>query len=138
MNELAADLAKLETGAAPTAVREMMARSAAGPASGGAAMPHPVPAQHHPAETRPRWPLFAGLGATGVVLVGVLALLLTRGVGKAGAHPRAGATGDVTATTAAAVPAAALLPAIRARPRRPRASWARCPIHRGRCDPRCS
>jgi serine/threonine-protein kinase len=78
MDELGADLAKLEQGTMPDAVQEMMGRS------GGfnvpadyfrTAMPAPVPAT--PPERAKRWPLYAVIGAVativGVVGVGLVA-----------------------------------------------------------------
>ncbi len=67
MDELVADLEKLEQGVLPDAVQEMMARSGGFnvPADyfRSSAMPAPVPAS--PPERAKRWPLFAVIGAVG-------------------------------------------------------------------------
>jgi eukaryotic-like serine/threonine-protein kinase len=77
MDELLADLEKLEQGLLPDAVNEMMARS------GGfnvpadyfrAAMPAPVPASPM-ALQRKRWPLYALMGAVGTI-VGSMAVVM--------------------------------------------------------------
>jgi serine/threonine-protein kinase len=76
MDELVADLEKLEHGVLPDAVGEMMARSGGFnvPADyfRSSAMPAPVPAS--PAERPKRWPLYATIAAvaSGVGLVGVV------------------------------------------------------------------
>jgi len=86
MDEMLADLDKLERGLLPDAVHEMMARS------GGfnvpadyfrAAMPAPVPAAP-PAGPRKRWPLFALMSAVGTLVgaVGVVTVVKS-GTGKA-------------------------------------------------------
>jgi eukaryotic-like serine/threonine-protein kinase len=76
MDEVVADLGKLERGILPDAVNEMMGRS------GGfnvpadyfrAAMPAPVPGS--PAEARKRWPLYATIGAVGTVIAIVAVVL---------------------------------------------------------------
>lgn len=90
MDELLADLEKLEQGLLPDAVHEMMARS------GGfnvpadyfrAAMPAPVPASPI-ALQRKRWPLYALMGAVGTI-VGTMAVVIVvkSGTGKAQPPP---------------------------------------------------
>jgi tRNA A-37 threonylcarbamoyl transferase component Bud32 len=78
MDEVFADLEKVERGEQPAAVGELMARS------GGfnvpadyfrGAMPAPVPAS--PAEPRKRWPLYATIGAVGTVIA-IVGLVLAR------------------------------------------------------------
>jgi tRNA A-37 threonylcarbamoyl transferase component Bud32 len=79
MDELAADLEKLERGTLPDAVGEMMARSGGFnvPADyfRSTAMPAPVPGT--PREPKKRWPLYATIGAVGT-LVGIVAVVLAR------------------------------------------------------------
>jgi serine/threonine-protein kinase len=79
MDELVADLEKLERGTLPDAVGEMMARSGGFnvPADyfRANAMPAPVPGT--PREPKKRWPLFATIGAVGT-LVGIVAVVLAR------------------------------------------------------------
>jgi serine/threonine-protein kinase len=102
MDELVADLEKLEAGVLPDAVQEMMARS------GGfnvpsdyfrsSAMPAPVPAS--PALPKKRWPLYAVIAAVGTI-VGVMGVVvIAKGVnGTAHALPSA-----MPAATASATP----------------------------------
>ena len=125
MEELVADLEKLERGVLPDAVQEMMARS------GGfnvpsdyfrsSAMPAPVPAS--PASGRKGWPLLAVIGAVGTIVAAVGVVV----VGKTGssiATPTATTTASIAGATSAtsppapaaassAAPAAAVLPATR-------------------------
>jgi serine/threonine-protein kinase len=79
MDELTADLEKLERGVLPAAVEEMMARSGGFnvPADyfRSSAMPAPVPAS--PATPKARWPLYATIGAVGTV-VGIMAVVMGR------------------------------------------------------------
>ena len=105
MDELVADLQKLETGATPGAVGDMLARSGSfqAPPSYASAMPHPVPAS--PARRPARWPLFAVIGAVGTTLVAVLVVLLARGVGGAGAHARPSASTSAARASATATAA---------------------------------
>ncbi|HXX66233.1 MAG TPA: serine/threonine-protein kinase [Polyangiaceae bacterium] len=114
MDEMLADLDKLERGLLPDAVHEMMARS------GGfnvpadyfrAAMPAPVPAAP-PAGRRKRWPLFALMGAVGT-LVGVVAVVMVVKSGTGKAQPPAVQAGGATgATTPTPAPAVASSPAV--------------------------
>jgi serine/threonine-protein kinase len=80
MDEVVADLEKLDKGLMPDAVQEMMARSGGFnvPADyfRSSAMPAPVPAS--PALPKARWPLYAVIGAVATVL-GVVAVVLARG-----------------------------------------------------------
>ncbi len=88
MDELVADLDKLEKGLLPDAVQEMMARSGGFnvPADyfRSSAMPAPVPAS--PALPKTRWPLYAVLAAVGT-LVGVIGVVLIAKSGNSTAHP---------------------------------------------------
>ena len=88
MDELVADLEKLEQGMMPDAVGEMMARSGGFnvPADyfRNSAMPALVPAS--PASPKPRWPLYATIGAV-ATLLGVIGLVVSK-------------SGDSSATTA--------------------------------------
>lgn len=99
MEEMLADLDKLERGLLPDAVHEMMARS------GGfnvpadyfrAAMPAPVPATP-PAGRRKRWPLFALMGAVGT-LVGVMGVVIVLKSGTGKAQPASSPSAPVAAT----------------------------------------
>ncbi|MGH7438028.1 MAG: serine/threonine protein kinase [Polyangiaceae bacterium] len=116
MDELVADLAKLEQGMLPDAVHEMMARS------GGFnvpadyfrnAMPEPVPGS--PPERAKRWPLYAAIAAVATV-IGVVAVSLvarppnsTAGTLPVPSAAPSAAAPAVTAT-AAPVPTAILAP----------------------------
>ena len=77
MDELVADLEKLERGTLPDAVGEMMARSGGFnvPADyfRSTAMPAPVPAS--PVEPKKRWPLYATIAAVGTI-VGIIGVVL--------------------------------------------------------------
>jgi serine/threonine-protein kinase len=103
MDEVVADLDKLDKGLLPDAVQEMMARSGGFnvPADyfRSSAMPAPVPAS--PALPKTRWPLYAVIAAvaTGIGVVGVV--LARGGNSTAGAPPPATTT---AATIAAPVP----------------------------------
>jgi tRNA A-37 threonylcarbamoyl transferase component Bud32 len=103
MDELAADLEKLESGSLPEAVGEMMARSGGFnvPADyfRSSAMPAPVPAS--PMQARKRWPLYATISAvgTGVALMGVV--LARSGNSPAQTPPVASAVVAVPALSAA-------------------------------------
>jgi serine/threonine-protein kinase len=139
MDELVADLEKLEHGVLPDAVGEMMARSGGFnvPADyfRSSAMPAPVPAS--PAQRPKRWPLYATIAAvaSGVGLVGVIfarsavspaqtsSVASPAGAGAmnsvtVGAPPRGGAgsvaspppVAPTPATAAAPAPAASLAP----------------------------
>jgi eukaryotic-like serine/threonine-protein kinase len=107
MDELVADLQRLEGGAVPGAVNDLMGRSSSFDDTGGAhtgSMPHPVPAS--PAGAKARWPMFVILGGVGTVIVVVVVALVARGVGSAKAHPR-----STTATTVTPVAPATTAPA---------------------------
>ncbi len=108
MDQLVAELEKLEQGLMPDAVQEMMARSGAFHVpsdyfrSGG--MPEPVPAE--PVLPRQRWPLYAVIGAVATV-VGVVGV----GVFARGSGSTAQALPSATITAAAAAnPTAAPIP----------------------------
>jgi tRNA A-37 threonylcarbamoyl transferase component Bud32 len=113
MDELVADLQRLEGGIAPGAVNDLMGRSSsfdATPGSTSGSMPHPVPAS--PAGAKARWPMFVVLGGVGTVILVVVVALVARGVGSAKAHPRstaatATATAAVTATATSTAPTTA-------------------------------
>jgi serine/threonine-protein kinase len=116
MDELSADLAKLEQGVMPEAVQEMMARS------GGFnvpadyfrnGMPEPVPAS--PPERAKRWPLYAAIGAVATI-VGVIGVsLVTKSPSSNAAASAAmvlpSVPPAVSAPPPAPVPAAAPAPA---------------------------
>jgi serine/threonine-protein kinase len=80
MDELLADLDKLERGLLPDAVHEMMARSGGFnvPADyfGLSAMPAPVPAS--PRQGPKRWPLYALMGAVGTLVGVVIVIVVAR------------------------------------------------------------
>jgi tRNA A-37 threonylcarbamoyl transferase component Bud32 len=88
MDELVADLEKLDKGLLPDAVQEMMARSGGFnvPADyfRSSAMPAPVPAS--PAVPNTRWPLYAVIGAV-ATLLGIVALVVVAKSGSSTAHP---------------------------------------------------
>ncbi len=114
MDELVADLQRLEGGMAPGAVSDLMGRSSTFDSTGGSlasAMPHPVPAS--PARTKARWPVFVVLGGVGAVLAAVVVVVLARGVGSARAHPRPAAA-TATASIAPAAPASPATAAVTA------------------------
>jgi eukaryotic-like serine/threonine-protein kinase len=109
MDELVADLEKLEKGLLPDAVQEMMTRSGGFnvPADyfRSSAMPAPVPGS--PAEPSTRWPLYAVIGAVGTILGIVIVVLLARNAGPNTAHatpspPTVAATTTVIPATASA------------------------------------
>jgi serine/threonine-protein kinase len=119
MEELVADLEKLEKGVLPDAVHEMMARSGGFnvPADyfRSSAMPAPVPAS--PALPKQRWPLVAVIGAVGTLVGIVGVVVIAKGVnGSAHALPSATAATSLAAATAPAPPTAAvtLAPAVSA------------------------
>jgi serine/threonine-protein kinase len=103
MDELIADLDKLDHGLLPDAVQEMMARSGGFnvPADyfRSSAMPAPVPAS--PLGHKPRWPLYAVIAAVGTI-VGTVAVVLL-------AHSSGGSTALATPSTT--TPAAVATPA---------------------------
>jgi serine/threonine-protein kinase len=112
MDELVVDLEKLEDGLLPGAVEEMMARS------GGfnvpadyfrqSAIPAVMPASPHSA--RPRWPLYASMGAVatvlGVVAIGVVAKSTSGRVEVAAAQPAGASASAATVPSASAAPVA--------------------------------
>jgi serine/threonine-protein kinase len=115
MDELVADLAKLEQGMLPDAVQEMMARS------GGFnvpadyfrnAMPEPVPGS--PPQRAKRWPLYAAMGAVatiiGAVVVGLVAKPPSSTAGTLPPPTAAPSAPAATATAPAPVPTAILAP----------------------------
>jgi tRNA A-37 threonylcarbamoyl transferase component Bud32 len=98
MDELVADLEKLERGTLPDAVGEMMGRSGGFnvpadyfPAS---AMPAPVPGSPH--APKKRWPLYATIAA-GATLVGIVGGVVARSTNSPAQTPPAGLV--VTATS---------------------------------------
>lgn len=106
MEELLADLDKLEQGLLPNAVHEMMARS------GGfnvpadyfrAAMPAPVPATPLVVQ-RKRWPLYALMGAVGTI-VGVVGVVMVVKSGTGKAEPRPGPSAPLAALSSGSSPA---------------------------------
>ncbi len=105
MDELVADLEKLEQGPLPDAVPEMMARSGGFnvPADyfRSSAMPAPVPAS--PALPKTRWPLYAVIAAvaTGIGVVGVV---MARGGNSTASAPPPPTTTTTPAATAPPVP----------------------------------
>ncbi len=107
MDEVVADLEKLDKGLLPDAVQEMMARSGGFnvPADyfRASAMPAPVPAS--PALPKTRWPLYAVIAAvaTGIGVVGVV--MARGGSSKASAPPPEVATTTLAATVTTAAPA---------------------------------
>ncbi len=105
MDELVADLEKLDKGLLPDAVQEMMARSGGFnvPADyfRSSAMPAPVPGS--PALPKPRWPLYAAIGAVATVL-GVIGVVIAKS-GNGAAQPRPVVSAPA-ATGASAVPSA--------------------------------
>lgn len=124
MDELVADLEKLEKGLLPDAVQEMMARSGGFnvPADyfRSSAMPAPVPAS--PALPKTRWPLYAVIGAVATIL-GIVGIVIAKG-GSSTAHPLppgnvvpppvsagAAATSVVGATSAQVAPPSSAAPA---------------------------
>jgi serine/threonine-protein kinase len=110
MEELVADLEKVEKGVLPTAVDEMMARSGGFnvPADyfRSAAMPAPVPGE--PPERKKRWPLYASIGAVGTLLGVVGVVMIARSSSSVAQTPgaRAPATGIVVPATAVSAPSA--------------------------------
>jgi serine/threonine-protein kinase len=88
MDELVADLEKLDKGLLPDAVQEMMARSGGFnvPADyfRSTAMPAPVPAS--PALPKARWPLYAVIGAV-ATLIGIVGIVIIAKSASSTAHP---------------------------------------------------
>jgi serine/threonine-protein kinase len=122
MDELDADLAKLEHGVLPEAVQEMMARSGGFnvPADyfRSSAMPAPVPAS--PRIPTKRWPLYAVIAAVatvvGVVGVGVIAKSASSTAGTLSSAHSAVATVVAPAPPSTSPPVVALAPASPAAP----------------------
>jgi serine/threonine-protein kinase len=112
MDELIADLDKLEKGLLPDAIQEMMARSGGFnvPADyfRSSAMPAPVPGS--PPMRASRWPLFAVIGAvaTAVAVAGVVLVGRSSG-GNAQATPSSTVTAGVATTASAPPPPAVTL-----------------------------
>jgi serine/threonine-protein kinase len=109
MDELVADLEKLEKGLLPDAVQELMARS------GGfnvpadyfrtpSRMPPPVPAS--PVVPKQRWPMYAVVGGVGAIL-SVVIIVVARSGGDAAAHAQPVATASAAASAVPTVPATA-------------------------------
>jgi serine/threonine protein kinase len=105
MEELVADLEKLEKGLLPDAVQEMMARSGGFnvPADyfRSTAMPAPVPGSPPPG-VRKRWPLYAVIGAVGTI-VGIVGIVL---IAKIASSPAKTPPPSTAAQTSVTVPAA--------------------------------
>jgi len=102
MDELVLDLQRLEGGAAPGAVGDMMSRSGVqlAPGSVPGSMPHPVPAS--PAGAKARWPLFVAMGGVATVALIVLIVVLARGTrGRGTAATATSARTPVAPTTTA-------------------------------------
>jgi serine/threonine-protein kinase len=102
MDELIADLDKLEKGLLPDAVQEMMARSGGFnvPADyfRSSAMPAPVPGS--PAGRAPRWPLFAVIGAV-MTIVGIVGIVIIARTAGGSAHTTTPPIAAVPVTTTA-------------------------------------
>jgi len=109
MEELSADLEKVERGVLPGAVDEMMARSGGFnvPADyfRSAAMPAPVPGS--PPERKKRWPLYASIGAVGTVVGVMVVVTLARSPSSVAQTPT---TGIVVPAVAAPLPIPAAPP----------------------------
>jgi serine/threonine protein kinase len=106
MDELVADLERLEAGVSPGAVSDRMSRSGAQPASG--AVSRAVTSS--PSGTKARWPLFVVLGGVGTVLLIALVVVLARGGKGAGTRARAKAAATTTAATPPVAPTSAASP----------------------------
>jgi len=106
MDELVADLERVEKGLLPNAVQEMMARSGGFqvPAGYGSGMPAPVPGT--PAKTSSKGPALVILGVSATALV-ALAVVVAVKVGGRPAHALSSSTPGVAASTTASPPAAA-------------------------------
>ncbi|HEX4445248.1 MAG TPA: serine/threonine-protein kinase [Polyangiaceae bacterium] len=113
MEELVADLEKLEHGTMPDAVNEMMGRSGGFnvPADyfRSTAMPAPVPAT--PPEVRKRWPLYATIGAVATVVAVAGVALVARSSSSTAQTPSAAtqAAPPVVAPPVALPPAASVV-----------------------------
>jgi serine/threonine-protein kinase len=107
MDELVADLEKLEKGLLPDAVQELMARSGGFnvPADyfrSPSRMPPPVPAS--PVIPKQRWPMYAVVGGVGAIL-SVVIIVVARSGGDTTAHAQP------TVSTASAVASTPTVPA---------------------------
>jgi len=105
MDELIADLEKLERGLLPDAVQEMMARSGGFnvPADyfRSSAMPAPVPGS--PMGPPKRWPLYAVIGAVATI-VGIIGIVIVAKTAAGNAHSTSSSGGAVVPTTATVAP----------------------------------
>jgi serine/threonine-protein kinase len=100
MNDVVADLEKLERGILPDAVQEMMARSGGFnvPADyfRSSAMPAPVPASPAGIPHRSRLPLYAAIGVVATVIgAGAIVLVAKSGAGNAQTNAPSGASSQV-------------------------------------------
>jgi serine/threonine-protein kinase len=106
MDELVADLEKLDKGLLPDAVHEMMARSGGFnvPADyfRNSRMPPPVPAT--PASRKQRWPLYAAIGAGAMGAIAVVGIMLAHG-GSDAAHAQPAVRPSAVAAAASSPPA---------------------------------
>jgi serine/threonine-protein kinase len=114
MDELIADLEKLERGLLPDAVQEMMARSGGFnvPADyfRSSAMPAPVPGSPMRRPTA-RWPIFAVIGAVATIVAIVAVVMLAKNTGgNAHATPSSIPVVTTAAATMTAAPTATLAP----------------------------
>jgi serine/threonine-protein kinase len=104
MDELLADLEKLEKGLLPDAVQEMMARSGGFnvPADyfRASAMPAPVPATPAGVPSRKRWPLYAAIAAVASAVGVVGVVMISRGPDSRGTAAATTATAVATAPPA--------------------------------------
>jgi tRNA A-37 threonylcarbamoyl transferase component Bud32 len=105
MDDLVLDLEKVENGAMPDAVPEMMSRSGGFnvPADYFRGMPAPMPATPH-SRPRARWGLFAG-GAGVLAAVAIVAMVLVRSATTA-ATPERAAPARASAESPGAIPSA--------------------------------
>jgi serine/threonine protein kinase len=110
MDELAADLEKLEKGMMPDAVQEMMARSGGFnvPADyfRSSAMPAPVPAS--PTLPKERWPLYAAIAAVGTAALAMGVVVIAKSTSST-AQTRAPAPAPVVVEAPFPIASAVLL-----------------------------